>query len=72
MKVVGPYVTPVVSLGESQRGLSSKSIIGLYHKLHGVHRPVTMKKSIIKRRKESCYRSCQTKSIMISINPRLR
>jgi hypothetical protein len=24
---------------------------GLYHKLHGVHRPVTMKKSIIKRRK---------------------
>ncbi|KAL8672653.1 MAG: hypothetical protein Q9168_002894 [Polycauliona sp. 1 TL-2023] len=27
------------------------SCIGLYHKLHGVHRPVTMKKSIIKRRK---------------------
>lgn len=25
--------------------------VGLYHKLHGVHRPVTMKKSIIKRRK---------------------
>lgn len=25
--------------------------IGLYHKLHGVHRPVGMKKSIIKRRK---------------------
>ena len=24
---------------------------GLYHKLHGVHRPVTMKKSVIKRRK---------------------
>ena len=26
-------------------------LTGLYHKLHGVHRPVTMKKSIIKRRK---------------------
>lgn len=26
-------------------------ILGLYHKLHGVHRPVGMKKSIIKRRK---------------------
>ena len=25
--------------------------VGLYHKLHGVHRPVAMKKSIIKRRK---------------------
>lgn len=25
--------------------------IGLYYKLHGVHRPVTMKKSVIKRRK---------------------
>lgn len=25
--------------------------VGLYYKLHGVHRPVTMKKSIIKRRK---------------------
>lgn len=25
--------------------------VGLYHKLHGVHRPVTMKKSTIKRRK---------------------
>lgn len=27
------------------------TIPGLYHKLHGVHRPVAMKKSIIKRRK---------------------
>lgn len=26
-------------------------MLGLYHKLHGVHRPVAMKKSIIKRRK---------------------
>ena len=26
-------------------------MIGLYHKLHGVHRPVAMKKSVIKRRK---------------------
>lgn len=26
-------------------------LLGLYHKLHGVHRPVTMKKSVIKRRK---------------------
>lgn len=26
-------------------------LLGLYYKLHGVHRPVTMKKSIIKRRK---------------------
>ena len=26
-------------------------LVGLYYKLHGVHRPVTMKKSIIKRRK---------------------
>ncbi|KAL9581769.1 MAG: hypothetical protein Q9203_005761 [Teloschistes exilis] len=29
----------------------SKRGTGLYHKLHGVHRPVTMKKSVIKRRK---------------------
>lgn len=27
------------------------TLLGLYHKLHGVHRPVTMKKSVIKRRK---------------------
>ncbi len=27
------------------------TLIGLYYKLHGVHRPVTMKKSVIKRRK---------------------
>lgn len=26
-------------------------LLGLYYKLHGVHRPVTMKKSVIKRRK---------------------
>lgn len=29
----------------------SLTSLGLYHKLHGVHRPVAMKKSIIKRRK---------------------
>ncbi len=31
--------------------LLTNLLTGLYHKLHGVHRPVTMKKSVIKRRK---------------------
>jgi GATA-binding protein len=31
--------------------LDADFLVGLYYKLHGVHRPVTMKKSIIKRRK---------------------
>ncbi len=30
---------------------SSLNFLGLYYKLHGVHRPVTMKKAVIKRRK---------------------
>ena len=31
--------------------LTADAPLGLYHKLHGVHRPVAMKKSVIKRRK---------------------
>ncbi len=41
----------VVSLDVVLLGESELSEAGLYHKLHGVHRPVAMKKSIIKRRK---------------------
>ncbi|KAL9640979.1 MAG: hypothetical protein Q9204_000454 [Flavoplaca sp. TL-2023a] len=41
----GTTITPLWRRDESGR------TIWLYHKLHGVHRPVTMKKSIIKRRK---------------------
>jgi GATA-binding protein, other eukaryote len=36
---------------ERQRGQRELTRTGLYYKLHGVHRPVSMKKSIIKRRK---------------------
>lgn len=50
MRVVIQYVMPVVrwSMLDLYDFLTS---LGLYYKLHGVHRPVTMKKSVIKRRK---------------------
>ena len=47
------FATHVVSgLGSRMRGsLVLTCTTGLYYKLHGVHRPVTMKKATIKRRK---------------------
>lgn len=36
---------------ERWKMLGALTVEGLYHKLHGVHRPSTMKKSVIKRRK---------------------
>ncbi|KAI4122719.1 MAG: hypothetical protein LQ341_007276, partial [Variospora aurantia] len=45
----GTTITPLWRRDESGRTICNAC--GLYHKLHGVHRPVTMKKSIIKRRK---------------------
>lgn len=45
----GTTITPLWRRDESGRTICNAC--GLYHKLHGVHRPVGMKKSIIKRRK---------------------
>ncbi|KAL8771604.1 MAG: hypothetical protein Q9209_003047 [Squamulea sp. 1 TL-2023] len=45
----GTTITPLWRRDEGGRTICNAC--GLYHKLHGVHRPVTMKKSIIKRRK---------------------
>jgi GATA-binding protein len=45
-----PFAMPVVSLTLSDSRFADRNE-GLYHKLHGAHRPVAMKKSIIKRRK---------------------
>ena len=61
----GTTITPLWRRDEAGRticnacGMSGKlksltladHALGLYHKLHGVHRPVAMKKSVIKRRK---------------------
>lgn len=51
-RAVIPFATLVVC-GLPPRMMSPHRLThpGLYYKLHGVHRPVTMKKSVIKRRK---------------------
>lgn len=47
-RTANPFVMHVVSI----RGmLDLLTIVGLYHKLHGEHRPIQMKKTVIKRRK---------------------
>ena len=46
-RTANPFVTHVVS----NRGMLDLIIVGLYHKLHGEHRPIQMKKTVIKRRK---------------------
>ena len=50
MMVGGQFVTPAVGFFDLS-DLTLLTFVGLYHKLHGVHRPNSMKKSIIKRRK---------------------
>ena len=67
MKVDGQSAMPVVS----QQLLSKKSsltIAGLYHKLHGVHRPVAMKKSVIKRRKRVVPATSETDAAALQQN----
>lgn len=51
MRVVIPFATPAVGCRPLECFPRLLTTLGLYYKLHGVHRPVTMKKSTIKRRK---------------------
>lgn len=50
-RVVTRFATPAVCSDLYLIGGLQLIVLGLYHKLHGVHRPVAMKKSVIKRRK---------------------
>lgn len=49
--MVIPSATLVVRELVRRSFIDANLFLGLYYKLHGVHRPVTMKKSVIKRRK---------------------
>ncbi|KAL8918854.1 MAG: hypothetical protein Q9208_007111 [Pyrenodesmia sp. 3 TL-2023] len=51
MKAVAPSAMLAVFSDRVVSRSDANRCTGLYHKLHGVHRPVAMKKSIIKRRK---------------------
>lgn len=51
MRVDAPSAMRAVSRSSRLTQVRRLMEAGLYHKLHGVHRPVAMKKSIIKRRK---------------------
>ena len=76
MKAAERYVTPAVRLTRESDYQCSLFLSGLYHKLHGVHRPVAMKKSVIKRRKrvvpatnEQDPNGAQVSSFPVSLSP---